>query len=380
MDGEDDALEAAPRVKVAADLLDLDPRRFVEREATDAGAEGDQGEALRPELVRLDERARGGLSDDLRGSRAAELHRRAVDHPAGGHLARRRLDGFAEPDRSPLVALGLYRWTASPRDRAGHTTAMPELRVGGVGDGIDLELGDVRLLDLDLRHVRSPGYRRAIAEIDRQQLLTALTTEHFGLAGARAQATGESSARAALYISAVSSTLVALGFIGQISEVGDAFKVFALTALPTLYVLGIFTFVRTVENGVEDLMMGRAINRIRNYYLEVAGQEARYFMLSGHDDATGVMRNMGVGLTRGQQYFTTGTMIAVINGVVGGAAIAIAVGTFTDAPLGICTAIGGVAAVISLVRMMRMENRMYHEMGGFSESLFPSPGTEPGGE
>jgi hypothetical protein len=220
-------------------------------------------------------------------------------------------------------------------------------------------------------------------DVDRQQLLTALTTEHFGLAGARAQATGESSARAALYISAVSSTLVALGFIGQISEVGDSFKVFALTVLPTLYVLGIFTFVRTVENGVEDLMMGRAINRIRNYYLEIAGEQARYFMLSGHDDAMGVMQNMGVSLERRQQYFTTGTMIAVINSIVGGAAIAIAIDSITSAPLGVCTVAGGVVAIISLARLMRIENRMYHEMGGFSEVLFPSPETEPartGGE
>ncbi len=218
-----------------------------------------------------------------------------------------------------------------------------------------------------------------MAELDRQQLLTALTTEHFGLAGTRAQVTGESSARAALYISAVSSTLVALGFIGQISEVGDAFKVFALTALPTLYVLGVFTFIRTIENGVEDMMMGRAINRIRNYYLQIAGEEARYFMLSGHDDALGVMRNMGVSLERRQQFFTTGSMIAVINSVVGGAAVAIAVGAFSSAPLGICAGIGGVAAIISLVRLLRIENRMYHEMGGFSEALFPSPEAEPGG-
>jgi hypothetical protein len=256
---------------------------------------------------------------------------------------------------------------------------MPELGIGGVGDGVHVQLGDVRLLDFDRRHVRGGGYLRAIAEIDRQQLLTALTTEHFGLAGARAQATGESSARAALYISAVSSTLVALGFIGQITEVGDTFKIFALTALPTLYVLGLFTFVRTIENGVEDLMMGRAINRIRNYYLEIAGEQARYFMLSGHDDAMGVMQNMGVSLERRQQYFTTGTMIAVINSVVGGAVLAIAVGTFTDASLGICTGIGGVAAIISLIRMMRIENRMYHEMGGFTEALFPSPESEPAG-
>jgi hypothetical protein len=213
---------------------------------------------------------------------------------------------------------------------------------------------------------------------DRQQLLTALTTEHFGLAGTRAQVTGESSARAALYISAVSSTLVALGFIGQISEVGDTFNVFALTALPTLYVLGVFTFIRTVENGVEDLMMGRAINRIRNYYLQIAGEQARYFMLSGHDDAMGVMQNMGVSLERRQQFFTTGAMIAVINSVVGGGAIAIAIGAITGAPLGICAGVGGIAAILSLVRLLRIENRMYHEMGGFAEALFPSPEAEGG--
>ena len=208
---------------------------------------------------------------------------------------------------------------------------------------------------------------------DRQQLLTALTTEHFGLAGARAQTSGESSARAALYISSVSSTLVALGFIGQISDVGDTFNVFALTALPTLYILGLFTFVRTVENGVEDMMLGRAINRIRNYYLDLAGAERRYFMLSGHDDPTGVMQNMGVALERRQQFFTTGSMIAVINSVVGAAAVAIAVGVLADAQLGICAGIGGIAAIISLALMLRIENRMYHEMGGFTETLFPSP-------
>ena len=214
-------------------------------------------------------------------------------------------------------------------------------------------------------------------EPDRQALLTALTTEHFGLSGARAQVTGESSSRAALYISSVSSTLVALGFIGQISTVGDTFNVFALTVLPTLYVLGLFTFIRVTENGVEDLMLARATNRIRSYYLDLAGEERRYFMLTGHDDALGVMRNMGVSLQRRQQFFTTGSMIAVINSVVGGGAVAIAVGAITGASLGICAAVGGVVAVLSLVWLLRIENRMFHEMGGFTEVLFPSPG--PGG-
>jgi hypothetical protein len=59
----------------------------------------------------------------------------------------------------------------------------------------------------------------------------------------------ESSARASVYVFAVSSALVALGFIGQLSDVGDVFNAFALTVLPTLYLLGIVTFVRLVECG-----------------------------------------------------------------------------------------------------------------------------------
>jgi hypothetical protein len=129
------------------------------------------------------------------------------------------------------------------------------------------------------------------------------------------------------------------------------------------------------ENGVEDLMLARATNRIRNYYLEIAGEERRYFMLTGHDDAIGVMRNMGVALERRQQFFTTGSMIAVINSVVGGGAVAIAVGAFAGAPLWVCAVAGGVAAIVSLVWLMRIENRMFHEMGGFTDVLFPSPET-----
>jgi hypothetical protein len=129
---------------------------------------------------------------------------------------------------------------------------------------------------------------------DRQELQTALTTEHFTLQGARSQTMSESASRTTLYIGAVSSTLVALGFIGQVSEVGDAFDVFALTVLPTLYVLGAFTFIRLVECGAEDFRYGLAINRIRGYYRQLAGDQPNLFLLSGHDDdGRGVWRRAG---------------------------------------------------------------------------------------
>ena len=115
---------------------------------------------------------------------------------------------------------------------------------------------------------------------DRGELLTALTTEHFTLQGARSQTMSESSSRAALFIGAVSSTLVALGFLGQLSPGGDTFNTFALTVLPTLYLLGVFTFVRLVECGAEDFRYGLAINRIRGYYKQLAGDQADVFLLS----------------------------------------------------------------------------------------------------
>jgi hypothetical protein len=69
----------------------------------------------------------------------------------------------------------------------------------------------------------------AMGAPDPAQLLTALTTEHFTLQGARSQTMSETSARASVYMYSVSSALVALGFVSQIADgVGAAFRVFAL--------------------------------------------------------------------------------------------------------------------------------------------------------
>jgi hypothetical protein len=217
----------------------------------------------------------------------------------------------------------------------------------------------------------------ADTEPDHQALLTALTTEHFTLQGARSQTVSESAARASLYLFSVSSTLVALGFIGQISEVGDVFNVFALTVLPTLYVLGLFTFTRLVQSSVEDIFYGRAINRIRHYYLERAGDQARLFLLSAHDDPPGVLANMALRPSRWQPLFTAASMIAVVNSVVGGAGVGIAVGAVSDASLGIAAGIGGVVAIASVVVLRRLERVLLMAGAAGHEALFPS--APPGG-
>lgn len=206
---------------------------------------------------------------------------------------------------------------------------------------------------------------------DRQELLTALTTEHFTLQGARSQTMSESAARTTLYIGAVSSTLVALGFIGQVSEVGDTFDVFALTVLPTLYLLGAFTFVRLVECGAEDFRYGLAINRIRGYYRQLAGDQANLFLLSGHDDGRGVFENMGLPAEGRSQLFSFATVVAIINSVIGGSAVAIAAGAL-GAPLGVAAAIGGVVAIASVLGWVGLAARLLTRRTGGIEPMFPS--------
>jgi hypothetical protein len=211
-----------------------------------------------------------------------------------------------------------------------------------------------------------------MAEPDPQALLTMLTTEHFTLQGSRSTTTSETASRAALYMGAVSSTLIAIGFIAQVSDVGDAFDVFALTVLPTLFALGVFTFVRTVESSVEDILYGRAINRIRAYYLELAGPEARWFVMGGNDDALGVLTNMGIRPTRWQLYFTVSNMVATVNSVVGGSAVALALGRLLDAPLGVAAGVGAVVAIGAYALHRRWDRVVHRRSGGHEEVLFPS--------
>jgi hypothetical protein len=209
---------------------------------------------------------------------------------------------------------------------------------------------------------------------NRQALLTTLTTEHFTLQGARSQTVSESGARSSLYLGSVSSTLIALGFVSQVSEGGEIFQLFALSVLPTLFFLGLFTFVRLVESSVEDVLYGRAINRIRHYYLEVAGEDARYFLMSGHDDPPGVIANMGlIGGSRWQLFFTTASAVSVVNAVVGGGAIAILLGVTLDLPLAVAATAGIGFAILSVALFIRYDRGRHMAGAGRDEVLFPSP-------
>src|SRR5437763_16811318 len=88
-----------------------------------------------------------------------------------------------------------------------------------------------------------------------------VTTEHFTLQGARSQTVSESTGRATMFLASVSGGLVAFGLVATATHVGTAFYVFGLILLPTLAFVGLVTFDRVLQNGIEDRRYAQRIAR-----------------------------------------------------------------------------------------------------------------------
>jgi hypothetical protein len=206
---------------------------------------------------------------------------------------------------------------------------------------------------------------------DRGALLTVLTTEHFKLQGARSGTITESLGRTTIYLGSLSASLVALALVVQGGSAVDDFRLFALVILPALICLGSVTFVRVVETGIEDAVYALAINRIRHYYLELAGDDARYFVLGGNDDTQGALANMGLSPSRWRPFFSVASVIALINSMVAGALAGITLDIL--APRTGALIAGGVLAVAALTVHFRLGyGRFLRAMESFTPQ-FPSP-------
>jgi len=206
-----------------------------------------------------------------------------------------------------------------------------------------------------------------------QEFLQALTTEHFTLQTARAVAVNESNGRTALYVGALSSALVALALVAQRGPLGEVFFVVALTVLPAVFFLGLVTYVRVLQSSVEDIIYARAINRIRHYYTEIDPDRANYFLLSGRDDVRGALANMCLRDSWTQFLFTLPSAVAVINGLLGGGTIALAVVTAARAPLPVTVLSGTASGTLILAVHVAYQVRRFARMRSTVEALFPSP-------
>jgi len=181
------------------------------------------------------------------------------------------------------------------------------------------------------------------------EFMSALVTEHFVLQSTSSSTISESGSRVSIYLSALSSGLVAIGFA---SSTPHALASLAFTVLPTVFVLGLFTIVRLIDTSVANIISQRRMEKIRAYYAALAPLAPPYFEA---DDS--IAGNKGVRYSRWSFLFTMASMVIVVNSVLGGAAVALVFDLGVKVPVAVASAIGVVAGLIFLVLALRYEHQ-----------------------
>jgi hypothetical protein len=179
-----------------------------------------------------------------------------------------------------------------------------------------------------------------------------VTTEHFVLQGSRAWTITESTGRASMFLTAVSGGLVALGLVATASGIGSAFYSFALILLPTLAFVGLVTFERALQSGVEDYGYARRIALLRGFYFDNAPEVTPYLLTVPEAER---VRVQGLGGGRWQGLRTVAGMVGVLTCVLFGSTIGLAVAVVFDDELALSLVAGGAVALVALAALMRFQ-------------------------
>lgn len=205
----------------------------------------------------------------------------------------------------------------------------------------------------------------------RPAAVTFVTTEHFTLQGARSSTISESTGRASVFLGAVSGGLIALGLVATAAKTGVAFYMFGLILLPTLAFVGLATFHRVLQSGIEDLAYARRIAQLRAYYFDHAPELAGYLLSVLPAER---LRAQGLGDGLWQIFLTVAGMVAVITAVLAGSAGGLLAAVASGHSLVAALVAGVVVAAAALTGLMRYQNSAWKR--GSTASLFP--GAEAG--
>lgn len=206
--------------------------------------------------------------------------------------------------------------------------------------------------------------------------LQILSTEHWSLLASRGLAWNESFSRAAMYLSTLSGSLVALSLIGGVDGFQDAFFVAAFVVLPVDLFVGFGTWLRMGATNYHDARTIAGMNRIRAGYLEIAPDLEPYFVMGIHDDPQGIGVTMAV--PPGTPQFVhliagTPTLVMVLNGVVAGAIAALALVRIAGSGLLVSLLGALVVALALIVFELQSARRSIRRGQQTTEAMFPTP-------
>ncbi len=143
---------------------------------------------------------------------------------------------------------------------------------------------------------------------------------------------------------AVSSALIALGFLAQVVS---RLEPFVAAVLPAVFLLGEFTFAARLRNTLENLVLLRQMQRIRSYYRGLVAEAAQFFGQAAEEERfSAAMATVGLRARPAGMLFTGASVVAAINSMVGGVGLALLATKVTSLAAGAALAVGITAAVI----------------------------------
>jgi hypothetical protein len=177
-----------------------------------------------------------------------------------------------------------------------------------------------------------------------QAFISALTTEQLVLQAARSANVGEMTGRATVYMGAVSSSLIALGFLAQVVTHLDPF---VAAVLPAVFLLGEFTFAALVRNTLENLVLLGQMQRIRGYYRTLVPEADQFFGPAVEEArSSAAMATVGLRARPAAMLFTGASVVAAINAIVGGIGLALLIARVGSLKVSAALAVGIAAAVV----------------------------------
>jgi hypothetical protein len=129
------------------------------------------------------------------------------------------------------------------------------------------------------------------------------------------------------------------------AQVGSAFYAFGLALLPTLALIGLMTFERVLQSGIEDHGYARRISRLRGFYFEQVPQLTGYMPRVPPEEDISAR-----GLTQGrlQGFLTAAGMVAVVTAVLVGGFAGLLCSVLFNHSLAPALSVGAVVAVAAL--------------------------------
>lgn len=198
---------------------------------------------------------------------------------------------------------------------------------------------------------------RSQLEANPGPLMVTMTTEHYTLGMARSQTITEVNGRATIFVAALTSGLVAQGFL---EPSGTTFEVFALVLFPTLAFLGLVTFHRVLQNSIEDLGYAYRIDLCRRFYVDAWPMLAPYLYRPGLEQDSREPSHSGKQrLFSWQLLLTVSGTIGVLTGLLLGAFGAVVSRTLIGSPIGVAFGVGAAFAALSIFALHRQQRRAF---------------------